>query len=165
MIFARIFLKSAMLRQLYTQSIQDPIYGSIPFSASEKAIIDSPLFQRLRFVGQLTGASQVFPGGVHTRFSHSLGAMHIAGLYATHLSSFINMEKDKDTLIRVARIAALLHDIGHGPFSHAYDHTVYKLFRVQLAPIGLILHSAIPILLGLGILETLLISESSIVVS
>ena len=68
----------------FTQSVRDPIHNWIPFTEREKRVIDCPLVQRLKYVGQLTGIYQVFPGGVHNRFIHSLGAMHIAGKYASH---------------------------------------------------------------------------------
>jgi hypothetical protein len=93
--------------------------------------------QRLRWIAQLTSADHVFPGGTHNRFIHSLGAMHLAGMYMRNLfrntklpnESNPNLKKiwnNKKKYIQIARIAALLHDIGHGPFSHAYDRTIYK---------------------------------------
>lgn len=101
-------------------AIRDPVHKWIEISREEQAIIDSPLFQRLRNISQLTATSHVFPGGVHKRFIHCIGVMHIAGKYAERLFT------SNVYLIKLARIAALLHDIGHGPFSHAYDNTVYK---------------------------------------
>jgi hypothetical protein len=76
----------------------------------------------------------VFPGGTHNRFSHSLGVMYLSGKYMKNLFrntipspiDFIEIWKDQKKYIQIARIAGLLHDIGHGPFSHAYDHTIYK---------------------------------------
>jgi HD superfamily phosphohydrolase len=119
------------------EAIRDPIHKWIKFSPEEKAIIDSPFVQRLRWISQLTSAEHVFPGGTHTRFIHSLGAMHLAGKYMRSL--FKNTDcpmnsypavneiwKDHQKYIQMARIAALLHDVGHGPFSHAYDRSIYK---------------------------------------
>lgn len=106
-----------------TNAIRDPIHQWIKISPEERIIIDSSLFQRLRYVSQLTATSHVFPGGVHKRFTHCIGVMFIAGKYASHLfKNAIN----KDYWVKLSRIAGLLHDIGHGPFSHAYDNTVYK---------------------------------------
>src|SRR5579863_5835904 len=103
--------------------IQDSVHGQIECSDEEKVIIDTPLFQRLRYVTQLAGSELVFPSCNHTRFSHCLGAMHIAGKYAEHL---FNNELNKKYLISLTRIAALLHDIGHGNFSHAFDEIIYS---------------------------------------
>jgi hypothetical protein len=109
--------------------IRDPIHGWIECSNREKEIINSPLVQRLKWVMQLSAVYHVYNGGTHTRFAHSLGVMHIAGLYMTHLfkSSFINTKShNSEHYIQVARLAGLLHDIGHGPFSHLFDHIVYQ---------------------------------------
>jgi len=106
-----------------TNAIRDPIHKWIELSPEELAIIDTPLFQRLRYITQLTATSQVFPCGIHNRFSHCIGVMYIAGKYASHL---FKGASDKNYWVRLSRVAALLHDIGHGPFSHAYDNTVYK---------------------------------------
>lgn len=99
-------------------SIIDPVYGEISFSLEEEAIIQSPLFQRLRWVSQLSGAQSAFPNATHTRFSHSLGALHVAGQYCQQLTI-----EDHDR--SAVRLAALLHDLAHGAFSHAFDATVY----------------------------------------
>ena len=111
--------------------LRDPIHKWIQFSPEEKQVIDTPLVQRLRWVSQLTGTDQVFPGGTNNRFSHSLGAMHLAGKYMKHLlreaDEQIFPEEIKPKCIQIARLAALLHDIGHGPFSHAFDRTVYQV--------------------------------------
>lgn len=106
--------------------IQDPIYESIIFNDLEKKVIDTPIFQRLRWVSQLSGAYLVYPSAVHNRFSHSLGAMYLAGEYANHL--YPNDQKRK----QIIRLSALLHDIAHGPFSHDYDKTVYShIYQVE----------------------------------
>jgi HD superfamily phosphohydrolase len=109
--------------------IKDPLYTYIIFNKrTERPIIDSPFFQRLRYLHQLQVAHLVYPGATHSRFQHSLGAMHLAGLF----SEFIllsNKEGTQNTqeiyeLVQIARIAGLLHDIGHGPYSHAFDEGV-----------------------------------------
>jgi HD superfamily phosphohydrolase len=114
-------------------SITEPVHEHIQMSKDEKALLNSPLVQRLQWIGQLTGTKHVFPGGVHTRFIHSAGAMHLAGLQMAHLFTTFGEQEindifghSKQYFIQLARIAALTHDIGHGPFSHSFDKTVYK---------------------------------------
>jgi HD superfamily phosphohydrolase len=117
-------------------SITEPVHEHIIISKLEKALLNSPFLQRLQWIGQLTGTKHVFPGGVHTRFIHSAGAMHLAGLQMSHLFTTLPTFDEKDIIkvfgkskqyfIQLARIAALTHDIGHGPFSHSFDKTVYK---------------------------------------
>lgn len=108
---------------------RDTVHGIIEGTHDELAVINSPLMQRLKRVMQLSSVNQVFNGGTHSRFEHSLGAMHIAGLYMEHLfrdRNFKNICKNHTWMhyITVARLAALLHDVGHGPFSHSWDHVV-----------------------------------------
>lgn len=100
---------------------RDPIHGIINLTLVEKEIIDTPLFQRLRHIKQLTCVDLVFTGGNHTRFSHSIGVCHLAGIYAKHLGF-------DPKYTQIVRLAALLHDIGHGPFSHTFDRIVYYKF-------------------------------------
>ena len=88
--------------------VKDSVHGIIEFNEFEKKIIDSAIFQRLRRIRQLDVAYLVYVGAMHSRFEHSLGAMHISSKIAEKL----NLNKD------VARISALLHDIGHVAFSH-----------------------------------------------
>ncbi|HGF0738857.1 TPA: HD domain-containing protein [Legionella pneumophila] len=98
--------------------ITDPIHEVMSFDQEEKDLIkefiDLPIFQRLKRIKQLGCADMVFPGAVHTRFSHSLGACYIAKLACDQLD--IN-GKDRQIIMG----ASLLHDIGHGPFSHAFE--------------------------------------------
>ena len=112
-------------------AIRDPIHEWITCSPEEKEVVNSPLVQRLKWVMQLSLVNQVFNGGTHSRFSHSLGAMKIAGEYMKHLFanshlSELSVPGSAEHWIGVARMAGLLHDIGHGPFSHSFDHVVYK---------------------------------------
>ena len=120
-------------------AIRDPVHGWIRFSDSEKEVIDSPLFQRLRSVTQLSMADQVFPGGCHSRFIHSLGVMKMVGKYLKQLfrnividgsegrgREYICSKKDKVHAIKLGRMCGLLHDIGHGAFSHAWDRSVFS---------------------------------------
>jgi len=103
--------------------INDPVYGfiSIP-SELVYDVISHPYFQRLRYIKQLGMTHLVYPGALHTRFHHALGAMHL-------MSLAINLLKSKGHVItegeeESAILAILLHDIGHGPFSHALEHSL-----------------------------------------
>jgi HD superfamily phosphohydrolase len=89
----------------------------------EKAIVDSYAVQRLHRLRQLAGAEYVYPGANHTRFEHSIGVMYLAGRVVSNpnISKYIN-EDEAET----ERIAALLHDVGHGPFSHVFEYLLTK---------------------------------------
>ncbi|PLV60348.1 HD domain-containing protein [Thermotoga sp. KOL6] len=103
---------------------RDPIHSEIYLYPLEILVTDTKIVQRLRFLSQLAGATIVYPGATHTRFAHSLGAMHIAGIYARNL--FTDPHR-----IRLVRLAALLHDVGHGPFSHQFDDVVFKKYGYE----------------------------------
>lgn len=106
----------------FTGEITDPVHKYIRFSQVEKEVIDSPAFQRLRRIRQLAGAHLVYPSAQHSRFEHSLGAMHIAGLAGESLlaKGYI----DHAETVQDLRLGALLHDIGHGPFSHLFEEVL-----------------------------------------
>jgi HD superfamily phosphohydrolase len=112
---------SKEISRLYSgvKRIYDEVHGYIELSEIELKIIDSSIFQRLRFIKQLAAAWYVYPGATHTRFSHSLGAMHIMGLIASRLASLGYIYSYDD--VQLLRLAALLHDVGHTPFSHAIE--------------------------------------------
>ena len=112
-----------MAKQTYR--IRDPIHGLIEFSERERKLIDTPIFQRLRRIRQLAMAFLVYPGALHTRFDHSIGVMHIAGRICTELQK-VKSNKVTDIDIELVRIAALLHDVGHGPFSHVSEALLEK---------------------------------------
>ena len=103
----------------FAGEITDPIHRYIRFSQVEKDVIDCPAFQRLRRIRQLAGAHLVYPSAQHARFEHSLGAMHIAGLAGESL--LVKGYIDNAETVQELRLAALLHDIGHGPFSHSWE--------------------------------------------
>jgi HD superfamily phosphohydrolase len=111
--------------------IRDPIHGLIEYSSLEERVINSRAFQRLRGIHQLAMAYLVYPGALHTRFDHSLGVMHVAGEMAASLNARYGDElfgsEDRDTI----RLAALLHDVGHGPFSHVSETPLAALSRDQ----------------------------------
>jgi len=91
--------------------IKDPVHGMVSFSGLELRLLDSPAMQRLRGVKQVAMAYLVYPGANHTRFEHSYGTMHLAGA----LASGLGLNRDDAELVRAS---ALLHDVGHGAFSH-----------------------------------------------
>ena len=101
--------------------IRDPVHGYIKMTEVERDLVDSPFVQRLRRVHQLAGSYLVYPGAVHTRFEHVVGAMHVAGQIAESLTQDSDMDADQ---VQEVRIAALLHDVGHGPFSHMYEEVL-----------------------------------------
>ena len=105
--------------------VRDPIHGLIELSQKEVNLINTSTFQRLRRIRQLAMAFLVYPGTLHTRFDHSIGVMHIAGRISNQLKQ---REPDKITEEDCERIrlAALLHDIGHGPFSHVSEYLLDK---------------------------------------
>ena len=113
--------------------IIDPIHDFIRVYGTEIKIIDHPIFQRLRRIRQLSGAHLVYPGAQHTRFEHSLGVMHIVGQAAQALKEKGIIKTDD---IANIRLAGLLHDIGHGPFSHIYEEVLQKKTKTSHEEIG-----------------------------
>ena len=103
--------------------IIDPIHDFIRVYDYELPIIDSPLFQRLRRIKQLSGAHLTYPSAQHSRFEHSLGVMHIAteAGFSLNEKGFLNSDD-----IQILRLAALLHDIGHGPFFHLFEEVIQE---------------------------------------
>jgi uncharacterized protein len=107
----------------YWGEIKDPVHGYVYITEAEKSIIDSYPMQRLRRLRQLAGSEYLYPGANHTRFEHGVGVMYLAGkvLENPKINSAINENEAE-----VTRIAALLHDIGHGPFSHVFEQLLIR---------------------------------------
>lgn len=101
--------------------VKDPVHGYIHVSELERELMDTLPLQRLRRVKQLVFADYVYPGANHTRFEHSLGVMHLAGVLGRSLPEEMNKEE-----VQMARIAGLFHDLGHGPFSHTFEQVLVK---------------------------------------
>lgn len=103
--------------------VNDPVYGfiNIPSGVIFK-LIEHPYFQRLRRIKQLGLSYLVYPGAVHTRFQHAIGSMHLINLAIDVIRSKGHEISEKEA--EAARIAILLHDIGHGPFSHALENSI-----------------------------------------
>jgi uncharacterized protein len=103
----------------------DPVYGFVTINSDMLFdIIEHPVFQRLRRIKQLGLTDFVYPGALHTRFHHAIGAMHLMGIALENLRSK-GHEISKDEF-EASQIAILLHDIGHGPFSHALEYSLLK---------------------------------------
>lgn len=103
--------------------VNDPVYGFLRFPETEiMQVISHPWFQRLRYIRQMGTAQLVYPGASHTRLHHSLGACHLMGKALDELrAKGVEITQEEYTS---ARLAILLHDIGHGPFSHALEHSL-----------------------------------------
>lgn len=130
-----------------TGLIADPIYhyvvmtDRIPEEKTERDVIDSPYVQRLRRIYQLQSARWVFPSAEHTRFQHSLGTMHVAGvfsekLYPSLFELYPSELPSSHYIEALLRMAGLLHDIGHGPFCHFFDEHYLSLFKTNHEEIG-----------------------------
>lgn len=108
----------------------DSVYGHIRVSPLACAIIDTKEFQRLRRIKQLSMGTLVFPCAEHTRFSHSLGSYHVMTLITERLRENLPKtqsevaQKKQDLYLEALDIAALLHDVGHGPYSHSFEQII-----------------------------------------
>jgi len=130
-----------------TALLGDPVHGYISFTTprtagekTEKDLIDTAWMQRLRQIYQLQSARWVYPSAEHSRFQHSLGAMHLAGRFARHLYPSLNAAvpdcPSANYVEELLRTAALLHDIGHGPFGHFFDDNYLGQFGLTHEKLG-----------------------------
>ena len=99
--------------------INDTIHGSFSIDGVREDLLSTPEFNKLSHIKQLGLAHLVFPGAHHTRFEHSLGVSHLAGRMADSLS----LSEEESTVVEVA---AMLHDVGHGPYSHTLEHILHE---------------------------------------
>ena len=104
---------------------RDPIHGLIHLTSQELSLVNSVPFQRLRRIRQLASANLVYPGALHTRFDHSLGTLHVAHLLLERLQRRSDVHEQD---IQAIRLSALLHDIGHGPYSHVSEYLLEQFY-------------------------------------
>jgi hypothetical protein len=114
------------------QRIRDPLHNLIEFEADEFenvlwSVVQTRPFQRLRRVKQLGFSDLVFPGATHTRFSHSVGAFHTARQLMTVIEDHLGVRSYQPSRAHIALAASLVHDLGHGPFSHAFEDVGQEL--------------------------------------
>ncbi len=120
------------------QRIRDPLHNLIEFQAEEFEnamwrVIETPQFQRLRRVKQLGFSDFVYPGATHSRFAHSVGVFHTARQLMQVIERHLGKTNDlQPTKVRTALAASLVHDLGHGPFSHAFED-IGKRLKLDLA--------------------------------
>ena len=138
------------MRDLHTESLShDPIHGYIAFTSragvpagevAEQQLIDHPWLQRLRQIHQLQTAWWVFPSAEHTRFQHVLGAMHLASRAVQALYESLQAAcpdvPSRGYIESLMRVAALLHDVGHGPFGHFFDEHFLADFGLNHELVG-----------------------------
>ncbi|MFC1487083.1 HD domain-containing protein [Thermoproteota archaeon] len=110
----------------YWGEIKDPVHGYVYVTEAEKNLIDSYPFQRLRRLRQLAGSEFVYSGANHTRFEHSIGVLYLAGELSENQNLSQLLSEDD---IQLIRMASLLHDVGHGPFSHVFEHILVKFLN------------------------------------
>ncbi|MHB1034828.1 MAG: HD domain-containing protein [Pirellulales bacterium] len=138
------------MRPFQSESLShDPIHGYIPFlsraglpsgEASEQELLDHPWIQRLRQIHQLQTAWWVFPSAEHTRFQHVVGSMHMAsrmvGSLYESLAEVCDDVPSRGYVESLARLAALLHDVGHGPFGHFFDEHYLAQYSLTHETLG-----------------------------
>ena len=101
--------------------IKDNLYGFVEIKDIAQKIIDTPEFQRLRFIKQLGFTHFVFPNAHHTRFEHSIGVYHLINIFIEELSKSTEID---ERLQEIIAISGLIHDMGHVSFSHTFDHYI-----------------------------------------
>ena len=117
------------------KEIQDRLYGPIKLEPLLIRVLDTPQYQRLADIKQLGGSFYVYPSANHTRKEHSIGVAHLAGMAATHLRACQPELCIDDEDVLCVKLAGLVHDIGHGPFSHMFEEFIHKHGR-ELAAKG-----------------------------
>src|SRR6202166_700657 len=123
-----------MMTSMKRGVLYDVLYGFVPLTQWEEEIINSPFFQRLRWIKQLSFANYIFPGAEHNRFGHVIGVMHsmdqmlrTLGLAVSDNELFDPRSRGEAAMLHKSlRVAALLHDIGTFPFSHAIDNAYIR---------------------------------------
>src|SRR5882724_5976045 len=120
------------------KEIRDPVHSFIYLTEDEMKIVNTPVFQRLRYIRQLAFTHLVYPGAEHSRFAHSLGVMEFATrmfdtLMSKPLATELKWKKEQRERNRqLLRLGALLHDIGQAPFSHASEELLPGLSHEEI---------------------------------
>lgn len=112
--------------------VRDPVHGSIHILKEEIAILEHPFYQRLRSIKQLGFSEYVFPGATHTRYLHSIGVLHIVSKVFDQVIGRHTHNKEFLRLRQTARLAGLLHDIGHAPLSHTTEFVMPMVEELNL---------------------------------
>ena len=115
--------------------LRDPLWNNIRLDPIALALLETPVVQRLRYVRQLGHAYLVYPGATHTRFEHALGAYHLSGVALRLLDERQALEHVDKSEPQIVRAAALLHDVGHYPFSHALEEIGVLHHEAVAAPL------------------------------
>lgn len=115
----------------FEKYVNDPIWGEVPLTAVELKIINTKPFRRLQHIRQMGFAYLAFPTANHRRYEHCIGAMHVAHMLSDIIADIAEQELESSIAIgtnhfQAVRLAALLHDIGHPPYSHAFEEAVSK---------------------------------------
>lgn len=131
-------------------SLHDPIYGVVELTTLMLNIVDTFEFQRLRYIKQLGVCFLVFPSATHSRFEHSIGTAHLAKQFMKEIKESQPELHISERLVELVQVAALIHDLGHGPYSHVYDEYVAtdtheercdRIFRLMVCKYSLSLSS------------------------
>lgn len=126
----------------FSKIIRDPVHGYIPITEIENEILQLPVLNRLHRVRQMSLAYLIYPGATNSRFTHSLGTMHIASKIVMRVFKSLNPDMFKELfsefnadetplLVEIVRLAALLHDVGHGPFSHSSEPAMTESLKIH----------------------------------
>src|SRR3954470_10262241 len=113
-----------------TEIIRDPLWDNIRVDHPALLALDTPAVQRLRYIRQVGHSFLVYPGATHTRFEHALGAYHLTRRALAALDEISELSPTTETDRLAVRMAALLHDIGHYPFSHALEEAGFPSHEV-----------------------------------
>jgi HD superfamily phosphohydrolase len=118
--------------------VRDPIHGNIDLTDAEVGVLDSKAYQRLRAIKQLGFSEFSFPGATHNRYLHSLGVSHLAGVAFDNIFASFPFSSDqvRRRFRQTVRLAAMLHDIGHGPLSHASEEVMPPLASLNVGAYG-----------------------------
>lgn len=114
--------------------IRDPVHGTIHLSDAETTVLDTPEYQRLRMIKQLGFSEFSFPGATHNRYLHSIGVSHVGGMAFDHIfkNYTFSSTKVRTAYREILKIAALLHDVGHGPLSHAIEEVMPSVDKLGI---------------------------------